>query len=207
VESTSTSTSTTSSTTTTSTSSSSTTTTLPKQETSYLILIDTSGSINYYGGEKIQGIEKEKQIAINIIEELSDNDRVGVISFSTTGQIIANIRPVVSYKDFVIKKIIDLNNSGGTDLVQPINMVGEILELERNKRVAVILSDGIIRLTSLPETLESLRNLQKKNITVYLIQIGDDEVGMSTFKYLAQASGGVYLPSERYLEVLTDLED
>ncbi|MFH1788351.1 MAG: vWA domain-containing protein, partial [Candidatus Altiarchaeota archaeon] len=87
---------------------------------------------------------------------------------------------------------------GDTDMVQALEMADDFLKLESNERVIVVFSDGIIRLTRVPSTVDSLASLTSKGVKVYIVGVGKDNVGQSTLKYIAGQSGALYFEPEEY---------
>ncbi|MFH1835334.1 MAG: VWA domain-containing protein [Methanobacteriota archaeon] len=162
-----------------------------------LFLIDISGSGQYTGITE-KTIDLEKALAIKLIGELDLNDSLGVIAFNMNAFPISNIVPVDVGRDKVIDRILKLKSGGDTDMIQALEMSEDYLREESNERIIVLLSDGIIRLTRLPSTVDSIKSLTQKGVKVYLVGVGQDNVGISTLKYISQASGALFFEPKEY---------
>lgn len=162
-----------------------------------LFLLDISGSGQYTGITETT-INLEKALAVKLIKELDLNDSLGVIAFNVNAFPVSSIDKVDVAREEAIDRILRLKAGGDTDMVQALEMADDFLKLESNERVIVLFSDGIIRLTRVPSSVDALASLTKKGVKVYIVGVGKDNVGQSTLKYLATQTGALYFEPEEY---------
>jgi len=137
-------------------------------------------------------------LSVRLIKELDLNDSVGVIAFNVNAFPVSNIAPVEVARDKAIDRILRLKAGGDTDMVQALEMADDFLKEELNERVLVVFSDGIIRLTRVPSTIDAVKALKDKGVKVYFVGVGSDNVGLATLKYVAGASGSLFFEPHEY---------
>ena len=165
----------------------------------YMILLDTSGSMNA-NDIKPSRIEAAKEITEKFIEE--NKGLFGVITFNNYPQLL--VYPT-SNKEEIIEKIKKISANGGTDMGDALAMAYSILNNFPNyKKVIILLSDG--KPTVGPDPLK-IAEKNKDKAQIFTIAIGKDnvvlgydvfgnpltaEVDRELLKKLAQITNGKY---------------
>jgi len=167
-----------------------------RKEIAVVLLIDISESTEYSIGSESK-IDVEKAIAINILRQLNDNDKVGAVAFNYNGYILSALNSLSNNKDSLENQIYSLQFGGGTDMLPGLMITETLIEDFQGDKYVIILSDGVIGSKSRREpTMEQVAAMANKGIFVYTVGVGfdTDEGFMSQ---LAQNGGGVYFrPSE-----------
>jgi len=168
-----------------------------RKEIAVIFLIDISESTEYgVGGES--KIDVEKAVAINMIRQLNDNDKVGAVAFNYNGYILSALNSLSNNKDSLENQIYSLQFGGGTDMLPGLLIAETLIEDFQGDKYVIILSDGVIGSKSRREpTLGQVAAMAEKGILVYTVGVGfdTDEGFMSQ---LAQNGGGVYFRPTEY---------
>jgi|GEM_PF-4271975 len=150
------------------------------------IVLDVSGSM---GGTKL---EKAKQAILNILEQLSDEDMISLVTFSDNAKKILVNKPAKDRRS--IQKCIDeIQTKGSTNLYEGLSFGYESVAVsgQNHKPRVLILSDGLAN-TGVKDKNEIkllAENVQKKGITTSSFGVGKkfDELLMTG---LADTGGG-----------------
>ncbi len=168
-----------------------------RKEIAVIFLIDISESTEYgVGGES--KIDVEKAIAINMLRQLNDNDKVGAVAFNYNGYILSALNSLSNNKDSLENQIYSLQFGGGTDMLPGLMIAETLIEDFQGDKYVIILSDGVIGSKSRREpTLGQVAAMAEKGIFVYTVGVGfdTDEGFMSQ---LAQNGGGIYFRPTEY---------
>ncbi|MBU4406348.1 MAG: VWA domain-containing protein [Candidatus Altiarchaeota archaeon] len=168
-----------------------------RKEIAVLFLIDISESTEYgVGGES--KIDVEKAVAINMLRQLNDNDKVGAVAFNYNGYILSALNSLSNNKDSLENQIYSLKFGGGTDMLPGLLIAETLIEDFQGDKYVIILSDGVIGSKSRREpTLGQVAAMADKGIFVYTVGVGfdTDEGFMSQ---LAQNGGGIYFRPTEY---------
>ncbi|MEO2154182.1 MAG: VWA domain-containing protein, partial [Nanoarchaeota archaeon] len=134
----------------------------------YLVLIDTSGSMNA-NDMKPNRITVAKEITKKFVEEA--NELVGIITFSDYPRLL--VYPTEN-KEEIIKKLDVINASGGTDMGDALSLAYSILDnFKGYKKVIILLSDG--KPTEGPNPLDIVKENTDK-ATIFTVAIGKENV-------------------------------
>jgi Ca-activated chloride channel family protein len=134
----------------------------------YLVLIDTSGSMNA-NDMKPNRITVAKEITKKFVEEA--NGLVGIITFNDYPKLL--VYPTEN-KEEIIKKLNIINASGGTDMGDALSLAYSILDnFKGYKKVIILLSDG--KPTEGPNPLEIVKE-NKNKATIFTVAIGKENV-------------------------------
>jgi len=157
-----------------------------------VLIIDKSGSML---GKKIADA---KEAAITFLDYNNEKDRVGLVAFSTTVQVVSSLTFMTpTNKDLFKTKIDSIQAVGSTDMYDAIVTANNmLLEAPRSNapRVEILLTDGNHNWPSiLPDSsFQDLANQAKaKDIIIYTIGLGSD-VSASRLQMIAQTTGGEY---------------
>ena len=168
-----------------------------RKEIAVVLLIDISESTEYgIGGES--KIDVEKAIAINMIRQLNDNDKVGAVAFNYKGYILSALDSLSNNKDVLENQIYSLQFGGGTDMLPGLLIAETLIEDFQGDKYVIILSDGVIGSKSRRgPTMGQVAAMAEKGILVYTVGVGfdTDEGFMSQ---LAQSGGGIYFRPAEY---------
>ncbi len=153
------------------------------------VVLDRSGSM---GGAKI---EKAKQAAAAIVDQLSSKDIFSLVAYDTSVQVLVPAQPVED-KDMLKSRIERIQPGGSTALYEGVERgaveLGRYLSHKKINRV-LLLSDGLANVgpSSTPEISELGRRLAARGIAVSTIGLGDD-YNEDLMTALAQASDANY---------------
>ncbi len=151
---------------------------------SLILIIDKSGSML---GKKMLFAKKA---SIELIKQLKENDKFGIIAFDTMPYKIIELKSIEEVKKEIIRKLSMLKADGGTDIFPAIDAAYEQLILTNAKTNHVILlSDGNTR--SIYYYYNSLiKKLQQANISVSTIALGTWLVNTKLLKDIANRTKG-----------------
>ncbi len=150
-----------------------------------IIDISISSGLSAVGGTVV---DIEKAQAVNLFNQLSPEDYLGVIAFNNEAHTINSLEKVKNQVS-TPNKIYSLQDTGGTYLETALRSADEMLENAAGNKNVVVISDGK---TKNPDSVLTLaRDLRTKGIGVYTIGVGPgtDEAYMNS---LAFAGGGNY---------------
>jgi Mg-chelatase subunit ChlD len=157
-----------------------------------VLIIDKSGSML---GKKIADA---KEAAITFLDYNNEKDRVGLVAFSTTVQVVSSLTFMTSTnKDLFKTKINSIQAAGSTDMYDAIVAANNMLLAAPRSNaplVEILLTDGNHNWPSiLPDSsFQDLANQAKaKDIIIYTIGLGSD-VSASRLQMIAQTTGGEY---------------
>jgi Ca-activated chloride channel homolog len=149
-----------------------------KKAASVVLVLDTSGSMNDNG--KIQSAREGAKQLVNL---LSDNDRLSLLPFSSRANWSSQDLPIKTGKDDLLRQIDSLFAGGGTALYDSIDMAYQHL-LEQtnggdpnNILSVVVLTDGEDTESKLPltELMQHVRfDGERHTIHVFTIAYGND---------------------------------
>ncbi|MFH1125522.1 MAG: vWA domain-containing protein [Candidatus Altiarchaeota archaeon] len=171
-----------------------------RKQIAVLILIDVSGSTEYGVSDqyrKTTKIDFEKALARKILRSLDMTDSVGVIAFNTLPYVIAPLDKLGDRRTDMEEKIAKLKFSGGTEMLNSLSLSEDLLKYYAVNRYVILLSDGVIRLSSMPQVIEKARKLGTEGIKVHTVGIGFD-TDEEFMKAIAQAGKGTYFKPEAY---------
>ncbi|MFQ5964659.1 MAG: VWA domain-containing protein [Candidatus Scalinduaceae bacterium] len=162
----------------------------PKEEKrtrlSLILIIDKSGSML---GKKMLFAKKA---SIELIKQLKENDKFGIIAFDTMPYTVVDLKSTEKVKKEIIRNLSMLRADGGTDIFPAMNAAYEQL-LQNNAKTnhVILLSDGNTR--SIYYYYNSLmRKFQQANITVSTIALGTWLVNTRLLKDIANKTKGQF---------------
>ena len=169
-----------------------------KDTVAIVFVLDTSGSMaNYVDGQRrkidlaIAGISAG-------IDNLEEDDEVGVISFSAGKE--AHVSELTSDRDTLLQTIGKLKPTGGTTLMkEAIEEAGEMLKANDAKRKHILLlSDGKSDDTK-SDFIDLAEQLAEARISITAIAIGDANAELLT--ELTETSNGHFVPVQSLQEL------
>jgi Mg-chelatase subunit ChlD len=159
------------------------------------IALDSSSSMTgflfFFGAHDPHG--KRRQAARELVDRLSENDRVAIVDFDEAGTVFFPLTALDSQsaRDGAKQAIDQIDDSGGTNLSAGLDTAVE--ELVRNKeegrqRCLIFLTDG-----DGYYDVASAARAKAEGIVVYTIGLGA-EVNAGLLSGIAQETGGKYYP-------------
>ncbi len=159
----------------------------PQDDVSIVILIDISASTKAVFGEE-KGVDVEKAIAIDIMNQMKRNNLVGVIAFNNKAFTVSELS-ALSGKVGLVDKIKSLRNGGGTFINVGIKSAAGMLSTAPGSRNIILISDG--KTKKFFETVELVKEALKIGIRTFSIDIGA-ETDAAKLKEIAKAGEGEY---------------
>ncbi len=174
----------------------------PDDKANIVIVIDISGSTGGTVGEDgDKAVDIEKALAVRILDDVSDNDRVGVVAFNSQAFLISPPTTLKDKKEQLVAMISSLTDGGGT------NVMAGILEAERmlinlqGSNNIILISDGVT--AHAEEALGRIRLAQMGGIKTYAVGVGG-RTNEGFMQSAASAGGGIYFKptQEQHLKIL-----
>ncbi len=155
-----------------------------KDSAAIILLIDNSGSMS---GSRL---ESAKQGAIDCLELLDDNDLVGVITFSSSTQVICSPTYATSEgKRKLVSAIRKIGESDDTMMTPGLKKSFDLIKgVSLTNKEVILISDGMPGDTGQIEIAEQMK---EKNIILSTINIGGG-ANVSLMKTLASTTGGTF---------------
>lgn len=139
--------------------------------TSTALVIDRSGSM--VGGRLTQAIAAAQQW----VRQLRDGDRVSVVAFSNTAQMVVPTTTLTSdSRPGVIAALARLTTGGNTCLSCGVSLAGDMLANETALRRMIVLSDGHANFgaKTVPELSQLARTSRARDTSIVTLGIGED---------------------------------
>ena len=153
---------------------------------SAVLIIDKSASM---GGKKITFAKKA---AIELVHQLKDNDKLGIIAFDNNPYMITALRPVPAVEVDIVTKLSRLHPSGGTNIFPALRMAYlNIEDSGARKNHVILLSDGNTDFSYInKEAL--LKSYKNEDISISTIAIGKWFVNTDLLKEIANRTDGSF---------------
>ena len=174
-----------------------------KRKATVVMALDTSGSMN---GERIASATTA---SAGFIKRLNPDDRLGVLVFSSTVQVLGPVRPVREVGEQLAGQVAGLFASGGTAMNDAMCEAAKLLRGQRVMDAAlgesrlygiVLLSDGADTASAISSqkmlaTCLGGQSEQGQTIRVFVIAYGED-ADSAVLKELAEVTGGAVLRAD-----------
>jgi hypothetical protein len=160
--------------------------------TSRLVLaIDVSGSTQ-------EGMRVQKGIALNVLEQLGDENEVGLVAFNYQPYRVASPQPLSENRDAVADRIRRLRSGGATDIAAGLRGAADMLGDERG--TVILISDGVDDSQTVPAAADRLGSV---GIQVVAVGVGQ-RTNVPRLQEIARLSGGTYIRADetRRLRIL-----
>ncbi|WP_396612915.1 VWA domain-containing protein [Haloferax sp. S1W] len=153
------------------------------QSTNLVFAIDVSGSAE-------SGMRVQKAVALDALDQLGDENKVGVVGFNYRAYEVAPLRPLGENRESTADLIRRLNSGGATDIAVGLGGASQLLGDRRG--TIILISDGHDRFEDASATAEQLG---RKGVRVMTIGTGPNP-NEQTLRGIARASGGNYLRAD-----------
>ena len=176
-----------------------------KYRFSLMLVIDKSASM---GGRKMTFAKKA---AVELVRQLNDNDKLGIVAFDNNPYMITDLRPVPAVEVDLISKLSRLHAGGGTNIFPALKMAFlNIARSNSKKNHVILLSDG--NSEYLYYNKEALLKAYKNvKISVSTIAIGKWFVNTNLLKEIAMRTGGSFYRIDDVAQlprlIIKDVED
>jgi len=151
----------------------------------FVLVMDTSGSMNWKTGGDRYPIEDAVAAAKNFVNSLNQQDLVSVVAFADYPEVIQGL---TSDKNVVLGSLDSLEPEGDTALYDAIVEAVDVLKSRSERRVIVLLTDGIESGISEYTLSDALDEASRWAIPVYPIGFGS--VDQEELKHIAELTGG-----------------
>jgi len=148
-----------------------------------MLVVDISGSAQ-------AGLSTQKALAMNVINQLGDQNSVGIIAFNSQPYLIAEPRRLSGSRTELKTRIRRLQSGGRTQIAS--GLAGASRALGQGGSI-VLLSDGRDRSTQAATVADQLNN---QGTRVIAIGVGQD-VNEGLLKTVGRRSGGTYFPADQ----------
>ena len=172
------------------------------------VVIDRSNSMGYNSrigtlrdGEKVR---YAKEAALAVVQQLRDEDLVGVVAFDSMPHEIAPLKPLRDNRARLLELIPRLVESGGTDFYDALESARSQLAASRvQRRHLILLTDGDTNRSSMEEYEPLIASIAAAGISVTTIRVGDNTVNLKLLREISERSGGQF----HYVEDAQTLPD
>ncbi|MBI2138011.1 VWA domain-containing protein [Candidatus Woesearchaeota archaeon] len=162
----------------------------PGSEINVVIVIDISEStgLGVSGQSANTKIDVEKSLAVNILNQLSEEYRAGVVAFNHKAYVLAQMEPMGNQLN-LSRRIASLKDTGGTLVSSGLQKANALLQKSSGSKNIIVISDGITQQPG--DALQRAKEMAAQGIRVYTVGVGEntDEAFM---KLLAANGGGLY---------------
>lgn len=176
-----------------------------KYRFSLMLVVDKSASM---GGRKMTFAKKA---TVELVRQLQDNDKLGIVAFDNNPYMITDLRPVPAVKVDLVSKLSRLHAGGGTNIFPALKMAFlNIARSNSKKNHVILLSDG--NSEYLYYNKEALLKAYKNvKISVSTIAIGKWFVNTNLLKEIAMRTGGSFYRIDDVSQlpklIIKDVED
>ncbi|MDS0293040.1 VWA domain-containing protein [Halogeometricum luteum] len=149
------------------------------QSTNIVLAVDVSGSAD-------SGMRVQKAVALSALEQLGDQNDVGIVGFNYRAYSVADLQPLGPNREELSDRVRRLQAGGATDIAVGLRGAGEMLGDDPG--TIILISDGQDRPDAAVSYASQLRAEGQRVITIGAGQ----RVNENTLRSIAQASGGSY---------------
>lgn len=149
-----------------------------------VLLIDVSGSAS-------AGMRIQKALALDVLDQLGDDQRVGVVAFNDAAYRVSDPVPLATSRPVIEDTIRRLQAGGGTNIGG--GLVGAAQMLGDEGGSVILISDGI---GDAPSTLGAADRLAARETRVITVGVGD-EIDESLLRLVAETTSGTYVRADQ----------
>ena len=144
-----------------------------------VLVVDVSGSAE-------ETMPRIRGLSLDILEQIGDESRLGVVAFDSNAQVVSELRPLESERSELQETIRRLQAGGGTDIGAGLRAAGGMLE---GGGEVILITDGV---DDSEQALVAAEELAAENVRVTGVGFGywsDDD----RLAEIAGATGGTYI--------------
>jgi len=147
-----------------------------------VLLIDVSGSTR-------EGIDVQKGLALDALEQMGGGNRVGVVAFNQNSYAVQGMRELSSARGEIERNIQRLQSGGSTDISIGLQGAEDMLGGSGN---IILISDGIVDEQGRDTAVDTARRLGAQDINVVSVGVGELSTDEDVMREIADASGGSF---------------
>lgn len=156
-----------------------------------LLVMDISASML-----RVEKLKGAKAAAIEFVNQLRVNDKVGLVSFNSQ---IEYVQPITTDRELIVGAINGLTAGDDTAMYDALSQAIKILEAVEGRKAIVALTDGLDNISAAtPEIV--LQQIDSSGLSISTIGLGDPNLGLDSvtaldqeaLTYLAENAGGVF---------------
>jgi hypothetical protein len=151
--------------------------------TRLVLAIDVSGSTQ-------EGMRVQKAIALNVLDQLGDENEVGVVAFNFQAYRVVSPQPLSQGREAVADRIRRLQSGGATDIAAGLRGASEMLGDDRG--TVILISDGVDDSQTVPAAADRLGS---EGTRVIAVGVGQ-RTNVRQLQEVARLSGGTYLAAD-----------
>ncbi len=166
------------------------------------LLIDRSNSMGYHFRRRLERSEAESKLvyarhaALAVIDQLRENDMVGVIAFDSLPFEVSPLGPVKNNRETLRRQIPRLQPGGGTDFYDALASARDQLRQARTEtRHMILLTDGETN-RGAADHGPLAASLAKAGISVTTIRVGHDTSNVRLLQEISRRTGGQFYHAE-----------
>ncbi|SFL54865.1 von Willebrand factor type A domain-containing protein [Halogranum rubrum] len=148
-----------------------------------VLLVDVSGSAS-------SGMRVQKALALDVLDQLGDDQRVGVVAFNDAAYLVSEPAPLGTSRASIEDTIRRLQAGGGTNIGAGLVGAADLLGEEGGS--VILISDGI---GQTPTTLAAADRLAARDTRVIAVGVGS-EIDESLLRIVAETTGGAYVRAD-----------
>jgi hypothetical protein len=148
-----------------------------------VLLIDVSGSTS-------AGMRVQKALALDVLDQLGDDQRVGIVAFNDAAYRVSDPVPLATSRPLVEDTIKRLQAGGGTNIGAGLVGAADLLGDEGGS--VILISDGI---GQAPTTISAANRLAARDTTVITVGVGR-QIDESLLRIVAETTGGAYVRAD-----------
>ncbi len=168
-----------------------------KKKVNVVLVIDKSGSTGMAfgkaGSDTVEAVEKA--LALGIIDDLREDDNLGVVAFDVKSYVVSGLSNLKNKKTKVKEDISRLTFGGGTQIFVGLREARRMLKDAKGSKNVILLSDGNSG-AAFEDDTDEIRRLVADGVKVYSVGVGE---GTNTQKMqsFATIGKGIYLEPEK----------
>ena len=147
-----------------------------------VILIDVSGSTE-------EGIDVQKGLALDALEQMGDGNRVGVVAFNQNAYNVHEMSELSTARGEIERTIQRLQSGGSTDISIGLQGAEDMLGGSGN---IILISDGVVDQQGQQSAVSTARRLGAQDINVVSVGVGEINTNADVMRAIADASGGSF---------------
>ncbi|MFC7077789.1 vWA domain-containing protein [Haloarcula halophila] len=156
----------------------------PGSRSSIVIVVDISASAQ-------EGLAVQQRLALDVLDQLGDENQVGIVAFNTRPYAIAEPRPLGGNRPYLEDRIRRLQTTGSTRIASGLDGGGEMLG--DGGGTVILLSDGRDKRGG---AVSAAQELGSQGTEVVAIGVGERR-NETLLREIADASGGTYLQADQ----------